>query len=70
MKKKAATDDDYDNLITLHGVLSAFLLSIAISAQKDVSPGSMQYSTFLGAVAKEQISTLTQIIIARATSIH
>ena len=39
--------EDFDSLSQLHGVLCAFLLSIAIGVQYSVSAENFQYATFL-----------------------
>ena len=46
--------DEFDGLVTLHGVLCAFLLSIAIELQGTTSYANQGRATFLGALAYHQ----------------
>ena len=46
--------DDFDALVTLHGILCAFLLSVAMQTQSDIAHTNMPYATFLAATCKQQ----------------
>jgi len=46
--------DDFDALVTLHGILCAFLLSVAMQTQSDTAHTNMPYATFLAATCKQQ----------------
>ena len=46
--------EEFDGLITLHGVLCAFLLSIAIELQTSTNYENQQRATFLGVLAYEK----------------
>ena len=46
--------NDVESLLTLHGVLCAFLVSISIGFEAHLAPASMERMNFFGALAKEQ----------------
>ena len=54
-RRKAHTDySDIEGMITLHGVLCAFLLALSMDLEKFVMPTEMRRADLFGAVAKEQ----------------
>ena len=46
--------DDFDALVTLHGLLCAFLVSVAMATQSSVTHPNMPYATFLSVTCKQQ----------------
>ena len=47
-------NDELDSLITVHGVLCAFLLSVASTIEQQLSPHAMYRANFYGLLAKDQ----------------
>ena len=62
LKKKIKRDEDdadmdqdeFESLQSIYGVICAFLLAIAMSAQDNVTYANLQYATFSAAVYKQQ----------------
>ena len=49
-----ARNDEFESLITLHGILCAFLLSIALSVQEKTTISALGFTSFMGPLAKHQ----------------
>ena len=50
----SASENDVESLLTLHGILCAFLVSISLGIELGVAPAAMDRANFYGAMAKEQ----------------